>query len=118
MKKALYRFIFFGVLISQLPLFTAFSTAEQRIEEVINLELTDTIDLKKQVFHILDLKCNACHRKQNPFRVFSLKNMERHAARIYKQVFVLRRMPKGNGIILTEQEYQTLKRWLKTLNTY
>lgn len=118
MKKTLFRSIFFGVLIFKLQLFTAFAPAGQPVEAMSKQEIVDTLDLKNEAFRILQLKCNACHRKQNPFRVFSLKNMERHVARIYKQVFVLGRMPKGNGVILTEQEYQTLKRWLKTLNTY
>jgi len=73
-------------------------------------------DLKAEAFAILDTKCNTCHRKQNPFRVFTLKNMDRNAKRIFKQVFVYRRMPKGNAPRLTDLEYQTLKLWLNTLN--
>ncbi|MEM0994926.1 MAG: hypothetical protein AAGI49_17980, partial [Bacteroidota bacterium] len=56
--------------------------------------------LKIAVFKILDAKCNVCHRRQNPFKVFSLKNMNKHAAKIHQQVFVLRRMPKGGTIKL------------------
>ena len=73
-------------------------------------------DLKAEAFAILDAKCNTCHRKQNPFRVFTLKNMDRHAKRIFRQVFVYRRMPKGNAPRLTDLEYRTLKLWLNTLN--
>lgn len=73
-------------------------------------------DLKAEAFAILDAKCNTCHRRQNPFRVFTLKNMNRHAARIYKQVFVYRRMPKGNAPRLTDLEYRTLKLWIDSLN--
>lgn len=72
--------------------------------------------LKAEAFAILDAKCNTCHRRQNPFRVFTLKNMDRHAKRIFKQVFVCRHMPKGNAPRLTDLEYQTLKLWLNTLN--
>ena len=42
--------------------------------------------------------------------------MDRHAKKIYKQVFVYRRMPKGDSVKLTDEEYQTLKNWLKSKN--
>lgn len=74
--------------------------------------------LKAAAFEVLNAKCNVCHRKQNPFKVFSLKNMEKHAPKIYKQVFVYRRMPKGDRIKLTEEEYETLKKWLKSRNIF
>lgn len=78
-----------------------------------------TSELKEAAFAILSNKCNVCHRKKNPFKVFSLKNMEKNASRIYQQVFVLGRMPKGNQIQLTAEEYQILENWLntQTLNT-
>ncbi len=73
-------------------------------------------ELKAEVFQLLDAKCNVCHRKKNPFRVFSLKNMERNAKRIHQQVFVYKRMPKGNSVKLADEDYQLLKQWLKTQN--
>jgi uncharacterized membrane protein len=73
-------------------------------------------DLKAEVFQLLDTKCNVCHRKKNPFRVFTLKNMERNARRIHQQVFVYKRMPKGSTIKLTDADYQLLKQWLNTQN--
>lgn len=72
--------------------------------------------LKESAYEILDSKCNTCHRKQNPFKVFSYKNMEKHAPKIYKQVFVKRRMPKGNEHHLTKEEYDVLEQWLLTQN--
>ena len=72
--------------------------------------------LKESAYGILDSKCNTCHRKQNPFKVFSYKNMEKHAPKIYKQVFVKRRMPKGNEHHLTQEEYDVLEQWLLTQN--
>jgi uncharacterized membrane protein len=36
------------------------------------------------------------------------------APKIYKQVFVKRRMPKGDEIKLTAQEEQVLMSWLQT----
>ena len=70
--------------------------------------------LKLEAFAILNAKCNSCHKRQNPFMVFSLKNMEKRAAKINQQVFVKRRMPKGNQTRLTSAEYETLKKWLST----
>jgi len=74
--------------------------------------------LKKQAFEILDLKCNACHRKQNPFMVFKEKNMSKRAKNIYQMVYVQRRMPKGNEIRLSNEEYSQLEKWLKTQEIY
>jgi hypothetical protein len=105
MEKSTNTNLVSGLFIVQLYLFSAFSPAAP-----VNDPL---IELKQKAFEILDTKCNVCHRKQNPFKVFSLRNMNKHAAKIYKQVFVKRRMPKGDEIILTEQEYQILKNWLK-----
>jgi len=74
--------------------------------------------LKQAAFEVLKSKCNLCHRKKNPSRVFSLKNMDKNAKRIYKQVFVFQRMPKGDKVKLTGEELETLKHWLKSKNTF
>lgn len=71
-------------------------------------------ELKEAAFQVLKSKCNVCHVKQNPRRVFSLENMEEFAARIYKQVFVKKRMPRGRKIKLTQDEYETLQNWINT----
>ena len=70
--------------------------------------------LKEQAFEVLETKCNVCHRRQNPFMVFKLNNMDKRAPRIYRAVFVQKRMPKGNDIRLTAEEYAALEQWLKT----
>lgn len=75
-------------------------------------------DPKEAAFKVLNTKCNVCHRKKNPFKVFSPKNMGKHAQKIYQQVFVLKRMPKGEEIKLTEEEYCILKNWLATENIF
>ncbi len=75
-----------------------------------------TQDIKQNALSVLENKCNVCHKKQNPFKVFSAKNMNKHADKINTQVFIEKRMPKGNTIVLTPQEYQTLKSWLNSLN--
>lgn len=74
--------------------------------------------LKESVLNILQNKCNVCHKTDNPFMVFSSKNMDRRAEKIYKQVFVKQRMPKGDSVKLTEPEYAVLKKWLKSKNLY
>ncbi len=68
---------------------------------------------KTAALKILQNKCNVCHKKRNPFMIFKLKNMDKRAKRIYKQVFVKKRMPKGDEIKLTLEEYKTLEEWLK-----
>jgi uncharacterized membrane protein len=72
--------------------------------------------LKNEAFNILENKCNVCHRKQNPFMVFNLKNMDKRAEKINKNVFELQRMPKGDEIKLTLDERETLKNWIESLN--
>jgi len=82
----------------------------------IFLEIEPEPSLKATALAILKTKCNVCHKKRNPFKIFSLKNMNRHARKINKQVFVYRRMPKGNQVKLSDEEYQILKNWInKTL---
>ncbi len=76
----------------------------------------NTDPIQKQALEILETKCNVCHRKQNPFKVFNSKNMNRHASKIYTQVFVKKRMPKGDKVKLSNEEYDTLKKWLNTQN--
>lgn len=63
---------------------------------------------------VLQTKCNQCHRKKSPMMIFKEKNMARRAGKIYQQVFVLRRMPMKEAPALSEDEYDTLKRWLLT----
>tara|TARA_B100000780_G_C21095833_1_gene441953 strand:+ start:179 stop:526 length:348 start_codon:yes stop_codon:yes gene_type:complete len=72
-------------------------------------------DFKKEAFNILNNKCNSCHRKQNPFMIFTEKNMDKRAHKIKKQVFELKRMPKEEGTPLTQDEYQTLSNWIVNL---
>jgi uncharacterized membrane protein len=74
--------------------------------------------LNKEALDILEVKCNACHRRQNPFMVFNLKNMEKRAPKIYKMVFIDRRMPKGDEFRLSNEEYNKLEKWLYAQNIY
>ncbi|MBC9912991.1 hypothetical protein [Chitinophaga varians] len=68
---------------------------------------------KGKALLVLQTKCNICHVRNNPFRIFKERNMERNAKDIYKQVFVKGRMPLGNEVKLTEDERETLKKWLE-----
>lgn len=70
------------------------------------------LDLKSDAYEILKTKCNGCHRTKNPAKVFTVDNMDRFSAEIYKQVFVKKRMPKGRENQLTLEEYERLKKWL------
>lgn len=77
-----------------------------------------TIDneLKRKAWNVLATKCNSCHRKQNPFMVFNERNMNKRASKIYKAVFIQKRMPKGKENKLSEKEYLALQQWILTLN--
>ncbi len=115
--------LFFTVLLaSNFPFFTKGDLLESSAaltpisEKRIDDKLDADAELEEVAFQILKTKCNVCHRKRNRFKIFSRKNRNKHALKIYKQVFVYRRMPKGNKIKLTEEEYQTLKNWLKQLD--
>ncbi len=84
---------------------------EEQVERPFSVSETD---LQEQAYSILKLKCNTCHKKRNPFMVFNMKNMERRAEKIKKQVFELKRMPL-EGTTLTPEEYSTLKNWLDAI---
>ena len=119
MNKVLIFLLFVWLLLAHYQLQSAYTSPVNLGFSDKNQVLEDPeSELKKAAFSILDSKCNVCHRKKNPFKIFSLKNMDKNAKKIYKQVFVTRRMPKGNEIKLTEEEYQTIKNWLKSKNIY
>ncbi|MBS0031043.1 hypothetical protein ACTJJ0_29055 [Chitinophaga sp. 22321] len=75
---------------------------------------TDDPRARKAVLSVLTNKCNVCHRHSNPGKVFTPDNLDELAPKIYKQVFVKRRMPKGRDIRLTPEEEQQLRDWLET----
>jgi len=70
---------------------------------------------QERAFEVLNLKCNACHRIQNPSKVFSIQNMNGYSKKINRQVFIWKRMPKGEDFNLSEKEVETLKAWLNFL---
>ena len=71
-------------------------------------------NVKMRAFGILEAKCNTCHSVQNPQKVFTRDNMDGYADPIYRQVFVWHRMPKNNATVLSGDEQEALKRWLRT----
>ena len=73
---------------------------------------TQNTDPKTDAYNVLKTKCNVCHVKSNPRKVFNLNNMEVLAPKIYRQVFVKKRMPKGTLFQLTTNEYKALENWL------
>lgn len=68
--------------------------------------------IKQSAFTVLEDKCNGCHKIQKPAYLFTLKNMDIHAADINKQVFIKKKMPKGEGNELTTLESAALRKWL------
>ncbi|NQZ77724.1 MAG: hypothetical protein HRT61_16715 [Ekhidna sp.] len=113
MKARLNTIVWLGA-ITVLILFSSFDTpGEATKQNQMKISVADNT-LKKQALKILETKCNVCHRKQNPLMVFKEKNMSKRAKKIYKMVFKERKMPKGNDIRLTNEEYITLEKWLFT----
>jgi uncharacterized membrane protein len=70
---------------------------------------------KQEALAILHTKCNVCHAKQNPRMVFTASNMDKRAGKVNWQVFILRRMPKGDAIRLDETERKILKQWIESV---
>lgn len=119
MKTILINLFFISFLISYSKLVSYFESPLQPLDTVrAGLVSDPEPELRQAAFKLLKAKCNVCHKKKNPFKIFSLKNMDKHAPKIYKQVFVYQRMPKGSTIKLTDEEYQTLKIWLKSKNIF
>ena len=110
MKRQSIKLLFLGIIMVGVMLLTAFGAPRQ-----FHLALPATSDdlLKHNVIKILDTKCNSCHRKQNPFMIFTSKNMDKRINKIYEQVFVKKRMPKGDDQLSTE-ESDLLKKWIKS----
>lgn len=90
--------------------FTFFSSPDLKESQSVNGETKTT------AFKILKEKCNVCHVQKNRNRVFTLDNMNKNSRRIYRQVFLWKRMPKGNDNNLTTEEYNQLKNWLASIN--
>jgi uncharacterized membrane protein len=101
-----------------LGIYLVASIVETESKSVSNYEPIDNSTLvfkdptKAKAFEVLTNKCNVCHEKRNRRRVFTEENMNGWSADVYKQVFLKKRMPKGNKIKLTSTEYQDLLTWI------
>jgi uncharacterized membrane protein len=115
MKKVKITWLSFLVFTCLGLMLQSFSSSSDDSFSEESKSQSDPVHLKKEALTVLETKCNVCHRKQNPFRVFKEKNMERFASKIHEQVFIKKRMPKA-GQSLTDKESKTLKTWLLTQN--
>lgn len=106
MKFLLFTIVFTVSLLSIEPLEYA----------AMNELSTPDKTLKEEAFYILKTKCNVCHEKKNKRRIFTPENMNKNSKKIYRQVFKWKRMPKGDEIKLTEEEYTQLRNWIKSIN--
>jgi uncharacterized membrane protein len=117
MKNQSTKIIVLGILTAVFIFLSFFNSKSEPFKGNDPIASNSIKYLKQEAFQILEAKCNACHRKQNPFMVFSVKNMEKRASKIHQQVFITKRMPKGDEIKLTSNEHAILKEWLINLNS-
>ncbi|NQZ78696.1 MAG: hypothetical protein HRT61_21660 [Ekhidna sp.] len=116
MKNQSLKLILIGILQATIILLASY-TQKTNAAPAIAVKLS-TDPLQNEALEILETKCNVCHRKKNPFMVFNEKNMSKRAPKIYKMVYVERKMPKGDEIKLTNEEYVALEKWLFTQSIY
>lgn len=84
---------------------------------LIQLKTVGLVELKDEAFTVLHSKCNVCHSSKNPSKIFTIENMDQQASIINRQVFLWKRMPKGNEIKLTEEDKLRLKNWINSLKS-
>lgn len=85
--------------------------------ETADIDVAQSPDpkLKARALIVLQNKCNDCHRKKNKSVIFTKDNMNSKSRKIYKQVFVKKKMPKED-VVLTTSERKDLQLWLDSLN--
>ncbi|WP_374660857.1 urate hydroxylase PuuD [Inhella sp.] len=69
-----------------------------------------------QLQALMQQRCVACHGAESPQKGLSLHTealLEQHAAAVYQQVVVEKRMPLNNATGLTEDERRLLARWFE-----
>jgi uncharacterized membrane protein len=94
---------------------SSFSSDKQNKRDLIGAQALPTSDdVKSSALEVLQTRCNTCHVRQNPGKVFTADNMNTLASKINQQVFVKKRMPRGKR--LTNEEYTMLQNWLNTQN--
>jgi uncharacterized membrane protein len=83
-------------------------------ESTFILEQTISATNKKAAFEILENHCNECHKDKKKKYVFTEENMSSFATKIHQQVYVKKKMPKGELFPLSVKEEATLLNWLET----
>ena len=78
------------------------------------LEQTISTPEKKAAFEILENHCNECHKDKKKKYIFTEENMTSFATKIHQQVYVKKKMPKGELFPLSVKEEATLLKWLET----
>ena len=111
MTKPIIQTVVVSVLLIYQPLAIDKGYSRSLEPSPIPLE-EESLKFQQDAFEVLKHKCNSCHKKQNPFKIFSMKNMNRNAPKIYEQVFEKQRMPRGSENNLSTEEYLKLKNWL------
>lgn len=72
-------------------------------------------EIKRKAELVLIENCNPCHKRMNPSKVFSAKNMELHATKIENEALIKKRMPLGFWNKLEEKELKALQTWVDAL---
>ncbi len=62
-----FAILWLGILTAGFIFLTAFHQSSEIIQEDHSLLLNLDDVLRKDAFEILDIKCNGCYRKKNPF---------------------------------------------------
>jgi uncharacterized membrane protein len=94
---------------------SSFTTFDSQSSDAVSVQTSDPSEnAKSAALKVLQSKCNTCHVRQNPGKVFTTSNMTTLASKINEQVFEKKRMPRGKR--LTKEEYTTLLNWLNTQN--
>ena len=113
MKEPSFKMLLPGLIVAILILNSSDLNSSQSASVSLGWNSYKT-QLSKEALTILETKCNVCHRRQNPLMIFKEKNIAKRAPKVYKQVFLEKRMPKGDEIRLSQEEYRTLEKWLFT----
>lgn len=78
--------------------------------------INQKVELKKEVYLILNTKCNFCHIQKKSSLIFTLDNMNSFSTSIKQQVFVNKKMPKGRKNKLNMAEEEKLHTWINSLD--
>lgn len=81
--------------------------------QAVNSSRNSADPIQEKALLILQSKCNECHGRKKKKAVFTIDNMNGYAKKINKQVFIKKRMPKGDEVKLTEKERESLKEWVE-----